>query len=55
MLIIIIILEGCSGNYQYERQPPANFTHCNPVRTILSLECTVLVPRDSTTVGTRKI
>ena len=50
MLIIIIILEGCSGNYQYERQPPASFTHCNPVRTILSLECTVLIPRDSTTV-----
>ena len=50
MLIIIIILEGCSGNYQYNRQPPASFTHCNPVRTIFSLKCTVLVPRDSTTV-----
>ena len=51
MLIpLFIYILGCPGNYQYDRQPPTNFTHCNPVRTILSLECTVLVPRDSTTV-----
>ena len=41
---------GCPGNYQYKRQPPASFTDCNPVRTSLQLTCTVLVPRDSTTV-----
>ena len=41
---------GCIGDYQYERQPPVSFTHCNPVKTSLQLECTVLVPRDSTTV-----
>ena len=44
-------MTGCPGNYQYERQPPANFTHrCNPVRTVLHLGCTVLVPSGSTTV-----
>ena len=31
-------------------QPPTNFTDCNPVKTLLSLECKVLVPHDSTTV-----
>ena len=41
---------GCPGNYQYERQPPATFNHCNPVSTILLLICTVLVPSGSTTV-----
>ena len=41
---------GCPGNYQYEKQPPADFTHCNPVRTVLHLVCVVLVPRHSTTV-----
>ena len=43
-------MTGCLGNYQYYRQPPTNFTHCNPVRTSLLLTCTVLVPHDSTTV-----
>ena len=41
---------GCIGDYQYERQPSASFTHCNPVRTSLQLGCSVLVPSDSTTV-----
>ena len=50
MLIVIINLLDCPEKYQYERQPPNNFTDCNPVKTLLSLECTVLVPRDSTTV-----
>ena len=50
MLIIIFNLLDCPENYQYERQPPTNFTDCNPVKTLLSLECTVLVARDSTTV-----
>ena len=43
-------MTGCLGNYQYYRQPPINFTDCNPVRTSLLLQCTVLVPSDSTTV-----
>ena len=43
-------MTGCQGNYQYYRQPPTNFTNCNPVRTKLLLRCTVLVPSDSTTV-----
>ena len=50
MLIIIINLLDCPGNYQYEKQPPTNFTHCNPVKTVLQLTCTALVPSDSTTV-----
>ena len=50
MLIVIINLLDCPGNYQYERQPPTNFTDCNPVMTILQLTCSVLVPSDSTTV-----
>ena len=50
LLIIIIILLDCPENYQYERQPPTNFTDCNPVKTILQLTCSVLVPHDSTTV-----
>ena len=50
MLIIIINLLDCPGNYQYEKQPPTNFTHCNPVMTSLILTCSVLVPSDSTTV-----
>ena len=43
-------MTGCPGNYQYYRQPPTNFTNCNPVRTIFILTCTILVPHDSTTV-----
>ena len=43
-------MTGCQGNYQYYRQPPINFTDCNPVRTRLQLRCVVLVPSDSTTV-----
>ena len=43
-------MTGCPGNYQYYRQPPINFTDCNPVRTELQLLCTVLVPSDSITV-----
>ena len=43
-------MTGCPGNYQYYRQPPTNFTHCNPVRTSLLLRCVVFVPHDSTTV-----
>ena len=43
-------MTGCTGNYQYERQPVTSFDHCNPVRTILQLTCSVLVPSDSTTV-----
>ena len=43
-------MTGCPGNYQYKRQPPTNFTDCNPVRTSLILTCTVLVPSDSITV-----
>ena len=43
-------MTGCPGNYQYYRQPPINFTDCNPVRTRLLLRCVVLVPSDSTTV-----
>ena len=50
MLIVIINLLDCPGNYQYERQPSNNFTDCNPVKTSLQLACAVLVPRDSTTV-----
>ena len=43
---------GCPGNYEYERQPPTNFTQCNPVTVWieLRLQCSVLVPRDSNTV-----
>ena len=43
-------MTGCPGNYQYYRQPPTNFTDCNPVKTSLLLGCTVLVPSGSTTV-----
>ena len=43
-------MTGCPGNYQYYRQPPTNFTHCNPVGTSFQLSCTVLVPSDSITV-----
>ena len=32
------------------QQPPTNFTHCNPVKTVLQLACAVLVPHGSTTV-----
>ena len=48
--VVNIVLTGCPGNYQYYRQPPTNFTHCNPARTSLLLRCTVFVPHDSTTV-----
>ena len=50
MLIIIINLLDCLENYQYEKQPQNNFTHCNPVKTVLQLACAVLVPHGSTTV-----
>ena len=43
-------MTGCTGDYQYERQLPTSFTNCNPVRTILYLGCSVLVPSGSTTV-----
>ena len=47
-----VINAGCPGNYQYERQPPTNFTQCNPVTLWieLRLHCSVLVPHDSNTV-----
>ena len=49
-MYITSVLTGCTGDYQYERQLPTSFTNCNPVRTILYLGCSVLVPHDSTTV-----
>ena len=49
-MLSVNLLPDCPRNYQYERQPPASFTHCNPVKTSLQLTCIVLVPSDSTTV-----
>ena len=43
-------MTGCQGNYQYERQLPTSFPNCNPVKTVLELGCSVLVPHDINTV-----
>ena len=43
-------MTGCPENYQYKRQPPANFTHCNPVKNSLQLTCRLQIPSGSTTV-----
>ena len=45
-----VLINWRAGDYPYERQPPANFTHCNPVRTSLKLTCIVQITSDSTTV-----
>ena len=49
-MLSVNLLPDCPRNYQYERQPPASFTHCNPVKTSLQLTCIVLVPSGSTAV-----